>query len=882
MFILESRALRGPNYFHQKPVILIKVDLEELEEKPTDLVPDFKDNLEMMIPTMIDHTCSPGVRGGFFQRLKRGTWAGHVAEHIAIELQNLIGHNITYGKTVTLKDKGKYLIAYRYLNEAVGLMAGEMAIEITNNLFNGKTTSIEPYLKKLNEVNDETQFGPSTRSIVNEAEKRGIPHIRLNEYSYVQLGTGIFQRRIEATLMDSTSSLAVEIAGDKERTKNILKESNIPVPDGVIVNDEEDLSDVVSKLKFPLVVKPVSGNHGRGVTTNIKTYGGLIHAFNKAGEISSSVIVEQYLEGNDYRLLLIDGKLEAATLREPAFVMGDGTKNIRELIEEENLNPDRGDGHSKNLTKITFDSDMDFALSEKNLNLESIPKKYEKVYVKTTANISSGGTAIDITDIVHPYNKVMAERIANIIGLDVMGIDIIAKDIETPIKKGSGGIIEVNAGPGFRMHLAPTLGKPRNVAKAVVDMLFPEDVESQIPICAITGTNGKTTTTRLVNHIISSNGKTVGMSSTDGVIVDNLPILKGDYSGPGGAQAVLKDKRSEVAVLEVARGGIIRRGLGFKECDVGVLLNVSSDHLGLDGIDTLEDLTRVKSTVTCSVKQDGFAIFNADNKQCLMYTDKTPGNIVYFSKNKDNPLLSQKLKGKNFNVTIIDDSVVIQKASGDIEIVNVLDVPMTFRGTAEFNIENVLAAVAICYALGISIENIKSGLLSFEMSIGQSPGRMNLIEIGDFHVIIDYGHNAGAYKSTGEFIMNFTNGRKLRLACGVGNRRTEDILEMGRVGAKYSDYYVLSDATPKKRKVGETSGLLKQGLIEGGFDEKNIEIIYDEYEAVDHLLNMAQSGDLVFLQIDDVPGIINQVLRFKENYLNYEDKQNKYINNVII
>lgn len=882
MNILESRALRGPNYFHRKPVILLKVDIEDLEQKPTDLVSGFKDNLEEMIPTMIEHTCSPGVRGGFFERIERGTWAGHVAEHIALELQNLIGHNITYGKTLTLKEKGNYLIAYRYLNEAVGLRAGEMAIELTNNLFNGKTTLIEPYLEELNNIKYETQLGPSTRSIVVEAEKRGIPHLRLNEHSYVQLGTGIFQRRIEATIMDSTSSLAVEIAGNKDRTKNILRESNIPVAEGVIVSKEEDLHKLAVKLKFPLVVKPISGNHGRGVTTNIKTYESLILAFNKAREISNTVVVEEHLEGNDYRLLVIDGKLQAAALREPAFVIGDGVKSIRDLIEDENLNPNRGDGHNKNLSKITFDSDIEFTLSEKALKLESIPNRGEKVYVKTTANISSGGTAIDITDIVHPYNRVMAERIANIIGLDVMGIDIIAKDIGAPISKGNGGVIEVNAGPGFRMHLAPTSGKPRNVAKAIVDMLFPEGVESQIPICAITGTNGKTTTSRLVAHIVSLTGKTVGMTSTDDVIIDNFPILKGDYSGPSGAQAVMKDKRSEVAVLEVARGGILRRGLGFRECDVGVLLNVSSDHLGLDGIDTLDELTRVKSTVTSAVKKNGFSIFNADNKQCLMHTHKTSGNIVYFSKNNDSPLLRQKLKKNNFNVTLIGNNVVIQRVSGNIEVVNILDVPMTFQGSAEFNIENVLAAVAACYALGTSIENIRSGLLSFNMSISQSPGRMNLFKVGDFHVIIDYGHNVGAYRSTGEFIMNFTSGRKLRLACGVGNRRTEDILEMGRVGAKYSDYYVISDATPKTRKPGETAEILKQGLVEGGFDERNIDTILDEYEAVDHLLNMAKSGDLVFLQIDDVPGVINQVLNFKDNYLNFKNEDKNYVNDVII
>jgi len=867
MKIKALRALRGPNYFHRLPVIFMKLDIEELEDRPTDMVENFKENMEKMIPSLYYHTCTPGIEGGFFLRLQRGTWAGHVVEHIAIELQNLIGHKVSYGKTITLKERGNYNVVFRYEDEAVALKAAKFAVEIAEIAFEGQTVDISKYIEVLEEIAEESKLGPSTQSIVDEAKKRGIPYIRLNKNSYVQLGYGKFQRRIESTLTDNSSALGVEIAADKERTKDLLEEAGIPVPEGKAVKKYEEAKDFAEKIGYTLVVKPLDGNHGRGVTTNIQYEDKLKDSFENAKNISKYVVVEKYLQGFDFRLLVINGKLEAAALREPPYVIGDGKHSIKELIEIINKDPNRGEGHSKILTKITIDKDTKNVLDLLNYNTDDVLEEGKKVYLKSTANLSSGGTAVDVTDNVHPVNKLIAERIAKIVGLDIIGIDLLTDNIEKPLESGKSGVVEVNAGPGFRMHLAPSQGQARNVAKAVVDMLFPDSAQYDIPICAITGTNGKTTTTRLISHILNISGKVVGMTSTDAVVVDNFPILKGDYSGPAGAQAVLKDNSVECAVLEVARGGILRRGLGFNKCDVGVLLNVSSDHLGLGGIDTVEELARVKSTVTEAVKKDGYAIFNADDKLAVSRVDKTDGHVVFFSKDKNNPLLQENLKKDNFNVSIDKQKIIIQKASGNFEIANIINIPITFEGRAVFNIENVLAAVAASYALGVTQEQINTGLVSFNTSIGQSPGRMNIIDIGDFKVVVDYGHNVGAVEATGDFLRNLMPGRCLRMTSGVGDRRYEDILKFGKTIAKYFDYVVITDPSSRTRKLGETPEIVKKGLIEGGLKEENIDIVLKEKEAVNHILKLAKAGDLVVLQVENIKGVIEDVLSFRKKYL---------------
>ena len=868
MKVLELRALRGSNYYSKHPVIFMKLDIGELEMKPTDVVPHFKEDLSMMMPSLYEHTCSPGRIGGFYERLIRGTWAGHVIEHVAIELQCLSGHDVRFGKTYSTDEQGIYNLVYRYVDEDVGIRAGELAVAIIEDLFNGKITTIEPVLAELQKIMSWSMLGPSTASIVNEATSRGIPHIRLNENSYVQLGQGIYQRRIEATLMDNTSALGVEIAADKERTKSILSSIGVPVPQGYTADSVKEAQEVAENIGYPVVVKPLSGNHGRGITINITNKEELVIAFEKAQEVCDTVLVETYLYGFDYRVLVIDGKFVAATLRDPAFVIGNGTDTIEQLIEQTNQDPERGHGHEKNLTKITIDHMTERLLESQELTLGSILAIGEKIYLKCTANISSGGIAKDVTDTVHPANKLMAERISQIIGLNVMGIDLIASSLEIPLSNQVAGVLEVNAGPGFRMHVNPSEGTPRNVAANIIDMLYPMGTPHSVPIIAVTGTNGKTTTTRLISHILGISGAKVGMTSTDAVYINNSPLLVGDYSGPQGALKVLTDPTIDHAVLEVARGGILRRGLGYKESDVGVLLNISSDHLGEDGIDTLEQLTRLKSTVTEAVKETGYAVFNADDPLVLSCAEKTKASIILFSKNPQHPALKKNSEKRNINVTIRDGKIVVIKHDKSITIASINETPITFNGQADFNIENALAAVSVSIALGISKRKIIEGLMSFQSSIDHSPGRMNIIDMGDFKVLVDYGHNSGAILATGDFITGLMPGRKIRMSSSIGNRKNEHIFEFGLALSRYSDHIVLCDPDSRARELGETTEIVKKGLIKGGFKDDMITIIFDEKEATKAALDMAGIGDLVVLQVDNVKKVIHDVLDYKAQLQN--------------
>ncbi|HZK33005.1 MAG TPA: Mur ligase family protein, partial [Tissierellaceae bacterium] len=574
-------------------------------------------------------------------------------------------------------------------------------------------------------------------------------------------------------------------------------------------------------------------------------------------------IVEKYLDGFDFRILVIDGKFVAAARREPAFVIGNGKDNIRELIKEINKDPDRGVGHEKRLTKITINFMTKRLLSTQNLTLKSVLEKGKKVYVKSTANLSSGAVAHDVTDNVHPLNRYMFEQISRIVGLNVIGIDIMANTLETPLETDVSGVVEVNAAPGFRMHLNPTKGNPINIASNIVDMLFPPNVEHSVPIVAVTGTNGKTTTTRLIANILEANGDIVGMTSTDAVYIDNIPILKGDYSGPGGVSKVLMDSTIDHAVFEVARGGILRRGLGYKESDVGVLLNISSDHLGEGGINTLEELTRLKSTVTEAVKPSGYAVFNAEDPLVLACVDRTKAHPILFSKDPENQALKENYEKGNSNVTIIDNTIILQKKGQSFSVANILDIPITFGGKAGFNIENALAAVAATSALGLNVSEIKKGLISFNPSIDQIPGRMNIIDIDDFKVVIDYGHNPGAVIATGEFLKTLMPGKIIRMASSVGNRRREDIIELGVALANYYNHVIICDPDPREKEIGETAEVLREGLLKGGFKMDMISMVLNEREATIVALDMARKGDLVVLQVDDLNQVIEDVLAYK-------------------
>lgn len=863
MKIISKKALRGPNYYSRHPVILMELDIENLEFTPTDLVPGFRDNIHSMMPSLYQHTCSPGRIGGFYERLKSGTWAGHVVEHVALELQCLIGHEVSFGKTYTMEEEGIYKLVFRYIDEDTGLRAGEMAVRIVDRLFKGIVTNVEPLIRELRKIADSSMLGPSTSSIVNEAQRRGIEYIRLNDYNYVQLGQGANQRRIEATMTDDTSALAVEIAGDKSLTKSILSSMGIPVAKGYSVVSLEEAFEVADKIGYPIVIKPVNGNHGRGITTGIMDQKDLSIAFGEAKEISNTVIIEKHLYGLDFRILVIDGKFVAAAQREPAFVVGNGADSIQTLIEKTNADPQRGIGHEKNLTQIEVDVMTLRVLRNQKMTLDSVPQRDQKVYLKDTGNLSSGGIATDVTDQVHPQNRLMAERVSKLIGLNIMGIDIIADTLEIPLQEQACGILEVNAGPGFRMHLSPTKGTPRNIGAHVVNMLFPPGSKHAIPIVSVTGTNGKTTTTRLIAHILSANGKSVGMTSTDGVVINNNVIFKGDYSGPEGARIVLTDPTVDHAVIEVARGGILRRGLGFKVADVGVLMNITSDHLGMEGVNTLEELARVKSTVTESVKKTGYAVFNADDPLVLSCIEKTQASPILFSLNPDNEAIQDNLEKGNMNVIYEDEMIFIQQGLQKISVVNVKAVPITFEGKALFNIQNALAAVAATKALGMDEIQIKNALMSFYPSVEQSAGRMNMIDMGNFKVLIDYGHNPGAILATGDFIKSFAPGRIIRLSAASGNRREVDILDFAASIAKYSDHVVLCDSDPRGRELGATPELVRCGLLDNGFEEHEITLVLDEREAALTCLQMAQKGDLVVLQVDDIDQIVKDVLDYK-------------------
>ncbi|MGA8259840.1 MAG: cyanophycin synthetase, partial [Arenicellales bacterium] len=754
MKILEHRALRGPNYYSRYLSIFMRLDIEELEERSSDLVPKIVDNLKAAIPTITEHRCTLGYPGGFLERVGRGTWAGHMVEHVAIELQNLIGFSVGFGKTLDTHDSGVYNVVYRYRDEACGLAAGVEAVDIVGRLYNGEKVDIQPVIDRLKEVREANMLGPSTASIVEAARKREIPYQRLSEESsYIQLGHGHLQQRFQATVTWNSSLIGYGIADDKNWTKQILGDAGIPVPRGQVCHSVEEALEAAHYIGYPVAVKPLVGNHGRGVTTDVNDDDSLRDAYDAAHHRHETVVVEQYIKGEDHRLLVVNGSLVAAARRRPAHVTGDGESTLHELIERENLDPRRGVGHENLLTRIHLDEQTHRLIAQEGLTLESVIEKDRIVFLKSTANLSTGGTATDITDDVHPEVRYAAERTARLIGLDIIGIDLLAETLTRPLDQQSAGVVEVNAGPGFRMHLSPTHGQGRDVGKHVVDMLFPDpENNGRIPITAVTGTNGKTTTVRLISHLLRHAGRNVGMACTGAIEIDNHVVMRGDYSGPLGAQAVLREPTVEHAVVEVARGGIMRRGLGFDECEVGVLLNIASDHLGERDIHTLDDLARCKTVVVDAVRPGGTAVLNADDERVLDGAQWARGDIIYFTMDPDSRPVHQHVREHGVAFTVHDGSIVMRQGHVEAEVIPVADVPIAFDGHAPFNVANAMAAAAAGYALGLTLGDIQMGLQTFHPTPGQNPGRTNLVEADGVKVLIDYGHNVPALEALAELV----------------------------------------------------------------------------------------------------------------------------------
>ncbi|MGM0543993.1 MAG: cyanophycin synthetase [Pseudomonadota bacterium] len=860
MKILDHRALRGPNYYSRYPAIYMRLDIGELEERPSDLVPGIVERLTSLLPTLQEHRCSVGRPGGFLERLERGTWAGHVVEHVAIELQNLIGFSVGYGKTVDSYETGIYNVVYRYRDEACGLAAGVESVGLVERLFCDAEIDLPDILERLKQVRDAHMLGPSTAAIVAAATRRGIPHVRLSEEnSYIQLGHGHRQQRIQATVTGHTDLIGYGIADDKEWTKQVLGDAGIPVPQGWVCGSFDEALDAARTIGYPVAVKPIIGNHGRGVSTNIEDDQALSDAFDIAAHHNASVIVEQYIRGEDHRLLVIDGKLVAAARRRPAHVMGDGAATLQALVDAENNDARRGVGHENLLTQIQLDDQSLRLIGQQNLTLQSVIPAGDTVYLKPTANLSTGGTATDVTDDVHPEVRYAAERIARLVGLDIIGIDLLAETLTKPLEEQSAAVVEVNAGPGFRMHLSPTHGEGRDVGRPVIDMLFPDsETTGRIPIAAVTGTNGKTTTVRLLSHLLRQAGRNVGMACTGAIEIDNHVIMRGDYSGPQAAAIVLREPTVECAVLEVARGGIMRRGLGFDECDVGVLLNIASDHLGEHDIHTLDELARCKTVVIDAVRQGGTAVLNADDPRVLEGQEWARDDIIFFTLDPNSRPVRQHVRDQGVAFTLHNERIVMRQGHVEAEVIPVVNVPITFEGHARFNVANALAASAAAYALGLSIADIQMGLQTFHPTPGQNPGRTNLIDADGMKVLIDYGHNVPALEALSELVSCIPARRRISVASAPGNRRDEDLFTLGTLLARMHDVVFIYETDARGRTPGDAARLLREGAesVPGGC---RVEVIMEEQQAVERAFEEASEGDLLVLLIDDVDSAIERI-----------------------
>ena len=868
MKILKIQALRGPNLWsiRRTKLIQMRLDLEELEERPTDKIEGFRERIEALLPSLIEHRCSEGCYGGFFQRVDRGTWMGHVIEHIALEIQTLAGMDVGFGRTRETKTPGVYNVVFNYLEEKVGVYAAKAAVRIAEALISGEDYDLGEDIQNMKEIREDVRLGPSTGSIVEEAVSRGIPFLRLGRNSLIQLGAGVNQMRFQATITCKTSNIAVDIACNKEQTKKMLDEASIPVAKGDICYDEEDLQETIEDIGYPIVIKPLDGNHGKGASINVTNWDDAVKGLWHAKDYSRRVIVEKFITGFDFRVLVINNEVVAAAQRVPAHVIGNGKNNIKELIDITNEDPRRGYGHENVLTEITIDKSTERLIENAGYTLESILPEKETLYLKSTANLSTGGTSVDVTDLMHPENVFLAERISRVIGLDICGIDIMAPNLTQSLKENGGVILEVNAAPGFRMHLAPSEGLPRNVAAPVIDMLYPPGKPSRIPIISVTGTNGKTTTTRLIAHIVKNNNYKVGFTTSDGIYIQNHMMEKGDTTGPISAEYVLKDPNVEFAILETARGGILRSGLGFKVCDIGVITNIQEDHLGLSDIHNLKDLARVKSVVVESVKKDGWAVLNGEDAHCLEIASSLSCNVALFSLDENCPAIVEHCAEGGIAAIYENGYITIKKGDWKIRVERATHIPLTMNGKAKFMIANVLAATLSAYLYGFKTEGIKLSLATFIPSAAQTPGRMNIFEFSKFKVLIDFAHNPTSYRGIEDFLGSVDATRKIGIISGVGDRRDEDIKECAVIAARMFDHVIIrQEKHLRGRTEKEIINLILEGLQEGDSSVTH-EVISLEIEAIKHAISLAEEGTYIVALSD----VIDNAIDIVQSYLDAE------------
>ncbi|ENK1244049.1 cyanophycin synthetase [Clostridium botulinum] len=856
MKIENIRVFEGRNIYSHKKCIRMDVDLEGYSNTSSKEIDGFNETLLNYVPELKEHCCCIGRKGGFVERLYEGTYLSHICEHVIIALQNRIGIDVSYGKAREIEDE-KYYIIYQYKYKNMAIECGKIAVDLINNIISGKKYNIKTKIKDLKYLLKSEELGPSTFSIIEEAKKRNIPITKIGEESMFQLGYGIKGKIIEATICNSTSAVSVDIACDKLLSKNILMDQCIPVAEGYKVNNYIDLLFKAERIGYPVVLKPRFGNQGKGVIVNIKNQKELVNAYRIINNKFQNIMIEKYINGKDYRACVVDGKVVAVAQRIPPYIIGNGKSTIYELIKELNRDERRGDGHEKPLTKVKIDKELKNNINKVGYTLGHILPKGDKLELRHNANLSTGGVAVDCTDLICNETKEVCERVAKAIGIDICGIDICCEDISKPLNDNEG-IMEVNAAPGIRMHQYPYKGESRNVAKAIVDMMFKED-NGSIPIISITGTNGKTTTTRLIAHTLSLSGKKVGMTTTGGIYVNNKCIDKGDTTGYYSARTVLTNKEVEVAVLELARGGLIKAGLPYDLADVGIITNVTEDHLGLGGINTLEDMGYVKALVGEAVKKDGYVVINADDESSINIIDRMKSRIVLFTKNKNNPIISQYLNNENLVLYLDEDTIYLQKLNQNEAIINVNKVPITLRGKLTYNVENIMAAMAALIALGVDINTIRQGLESFSNE-EQNPGRFNVYDVHGTNVILDYGHNIDGYKVVLESVKKMNNKRIIGVVGVPGDRTDSSTLKVGNICGENFDYiYIKEDRDKRGRKNGEIADLLKKGVLETGFKNSNISIVLDEEEALKKAIDFSEPGDLVIMFFEEFEPAANIV-----------------------
>jgi cyanophycin synthetase len=874
--ITETRVYRGPNIWSYDKAIHLVVDLGSLEEFPTNTLPGFTDHLLEMLPGLREHSCSRGKRGGFVERLNEGTWLGHVAEHAALALQQVVGHDIRRGKTRGVKgQKGIYNVIFGYADEQVGLAAARLAVRLVNHLVEADPEfdwdeELERFILRA----ERTAFGPSTQAILDEAMSRDIPWLRLNQYSLVQLGQGVHAKRIRATMTSATSAIAVDVASDKDLTTRLLAAAGLPVPKQDTVRSEDAAVRAAERIGFPVVLKPLDGNHGRGVCINLTSEEEVREAFPVALEQSRRgvIVVESFITGKDYRCLIIDGRVAAIAERVPASVTGDGTSTIEQLVDLANADPRRGVGHEKVLTRIKVDDAAIERVRDQGYQMDDVPPEGTTVRLALTGNMSTGGISIDRTFEAHPENIEIAEEAARMVGLDIAGIDFICPDITEPVRETGGAICEVNAAPGFRMHTHPTIGEPQFIAKPVVDMLFPPGATSRIPIVAVTGTNGKTTTSRMISHIFKGMGRKVGMTSTDGVVIDERLLIRSDASGPRSARMVLQNPRVDFAVFEVARGGILREGLGYERNDVAVVLNVQPDHLGLRGIDTVEQLADVKAVLVEAVPRNGHAVLNADDPLVREMRRRCSGQVVWFSMEEPGSETRDMIdahcrrggKALVLNPSDRGEMIVVKHGPREMQLAWTHLLPATFGGRARMNVQNALGAAAAAFAAGAPLHDIRQGLRTFSTNYYLSPGRLNEVEVNGINIIVDYCHNAPGMKMLGDFVdrvgeslessHELARPSRIGVIATAGDRRDEDMRELGEIAAGHFDVVIVrEDEALRGRERGEVAGLVAEGVrraMDAGTRCKQVEIVLEEIEAVRHAMARANAGDLVVFCVD--------------------------------